>query len=360
MEDKLISVIVPVYNVEKYLKKCISSIISQTYKNIEIILVDDGSTDKSGIICERFSKKDKRVTIKHIENLGVSNARNIGIEISKGDLICFVDSDDFLPNNSLEILYLNMINERSDLSCGKWRKITGKGSFSNNYETKCIDTSNTKELIKFLEIEEVNGPVAKLFKREIIAQRNIRYKSGVTIGEDAIFNFEYIKFCKIVSFVNDIVYHYNKLNANSATHNFCENFADFSLASAIAQSNAVLSDKVTKRSVEIQKIFSYRFLASVNYYLYYDIPLSKKKQKISYTLEKFCNYLDDEILKSNICFSETKNIVDIIRTDKLDAFLERNSNANKSNLVLSNIKQMMFSAIAKVKLLLLYRFNIDI
>lgn len=360
MEDKLISVIVPVYNVEKYLKKCISSIISQTYKNIEIILVDDGSTDKSGIICERFSKKDKRVTVKHIENLGVSNARNIGIEISKGELICFVDSDDFLPNNSLEILYSNMINEQSDLSCGKWRKITGKGFFSNNYQTKFIDTSNTEELIEFLEIEEVNGPVAKLFKRKIIEYGSIQYKLGVTIGEDAIFNFEYIKCCERVSFVNNIVYNYNKLNSNSATHNFCENFADFSLASAIAQSNAVLSDKVTKRSVEIQKIFSYRFLASVNYYLYYDIPLSKKKQKISYTLEKFCNYLDDEILKSNICFSETKNIVDIIRTDKLDAFLERNSNANKSNLVLSNIKQMMFSAIAKVKLLLLYRFNIDI
>lgn len=360
MEDKLISVIVPVYNVEKYLKKCISSIISQTYKNIEIILINDGSTDKSGIICDYFTKKDERVRVKHIENLGVSNARNIGIEISNGELICFVDSDDFLPKDSLAILYLNMINEQSDLSCGKWRKITGKGSFSNDYETKSINTSSAEKLIEFLNIEEVNGPVAKLFKRDIIQRNNIQYKHGITVGEDAIFNFEYIKCCERVSFVNDVVYNYNKLNSNSATHTFCENFADFCLVSALAQSDVILSDKLTESSIEIQKIFSYRFLSSVNYYLYYDIPLSEKKRKISYTLEKFSNYLDEETLNSNECFYEIRIIVDIIKKGKLDTFIDSNFSLDKSNSILSSIKQKVFNVISKVKLLLIYKFNINI
>ena len=95
MKD-LISIIVPVYNVEDYLPECIESIINQTYKNIEIILVDDGSTDRSGIICDYYAKKDQRIIVIHKKNTGVANSRNIGIDIAKGDYIFFVVSDDML------------------------------------------------------------------------------------------------------------------------------------------------------------------------------------------------------------------------------------------------------------------------
>ena len=99
---KLVSVIVPVYNVEKYLKKCIDSILEQTYPQYEVILVDDGSTDSSGMICDDFSKQDKRIKVIHQKNGGLSNARNSGIKVSQGDYLYFVDSDDYLEPNALE------------------------------------------------------------------------------------------------------------------------------------------------------------------------------------------------------------------------------------------------------------------
>ena len=96
MNEELISIIVPVYNVEEYLKECIDSIINQTYKRIEIILVDDGSTDKSGKICDDYAKIDKRIKVVHKENGGLSDARNVGISVSSGKYIAFVDSDDWV------------------------------------------------------------------------------------------------------------------------------------------------------------------------------------------------------------------------------------------------------------------------
>ena len=99
MNEELISIIVPVYNVEEYLKECIDSIINQTYKRIEIILVDDGSTDKSGKICDDYAKIDKRIKVVHKENGGLSDARNVGISVSSGKYIAFVDSDDWVEKN---------------------------------------------------------------------------------------------------------------------------------------------------------------------------------------------------------------------------------------------------------------------
>ena len=105
-----ISVVVPVYNVEKYLRKCIDSIINQTYKNLEIILVDDGSPDKCGEICDEYAKKDNRVKVIHKKNAGVSSARNDGIDNATGEYIIFVDSDDWLEDNAIEIM-VDKLNE---------------------------------------------------------------------------------------------------------------------------------------------------------------------------------------------------------------------------------------------------------
>lgn len=108
MKDDLISVIVPVYNVEKYLHKCINSILNQTYKNLEIILIDDGSTDNSGKICDEYALKDNRIKVIHKENGGLSSARNAGLDICSGDYIGFVDSDDYIAEDMYEYLYVNL------------------------------------------------------------------------------------------------------------------------------------------------------------------------------------------------------------------------------------------------------------
>ena len=104
-----ISIIVPVYNVEKYLEKCIDSILNQSYQNLEIILIDDGSTDNSGSICDEYKKKDQRVQVIHQKNQGQSSARNAGLNIAKGSYIGFVDSDDWIEQNMYEKLYKNII-----------------------------------------------------------------------------------------------------------------------------------------------------------------------------------------------------------------------------------------------------------
>ena len=119
MQLDKISIIVPVYNVEQYITRCIESIISQTYRNIEILLVDDGSTDNSGNICDKYQKKDSRITIFHKTNGGLSDARNYGIKHASGQYLCFVDSDDYISKHMVEILYNNLIKYSADISaCG--------------------------------------------------------------------------------------------------------------------------------------------------------------------------------------------------------------------------------------------------
>ena len=112
----MISVVVPVYNVEKYLQRCVESIINQTEKDIEIILVDDGSTDKSGSICDEYLGKDSRILVIHQKNQGLSVARNVGIKNSKGDYITFVDSDDYIHKDMLKVLLDNLIHEQGQIS----------------------------------------------------------------------------------------------------------------------------------------------------------------------------------------------------------------------------------------------------
>ena len=114
-----ISIIVPVYNVEKYLEKCVRSILAQTFTDFELILVDDGSPDSSGAMCDQFAEQDQRVKVIHKENGGLSDARNAGIEIATGEYLGFVDSDDYIADDMYELLYTNIVKEDADLSiCG--------------------------------------------------------------------------------------------------------------------------------------------------------------------------------------------------------------------------------------------------
>lgn len=116
MENQLISVIVPVYNVEEYLKQCLDSILEQTFSNYEVILVNDGSTDSSGLICQEYAEKDSRIRYFEKENGGLSDARNYGIEQAQGEYLTFVDSDDFLDKMHLNVLYTALVNNNVDIS----------------------------------------------------------------------------------------------------------------------------------------------------------------------------------------------------------------------------------------------------
>ena len=166
--SKLISVIVPVYNVEKYLEKCVSSIVNQTYKNLEIMLVDDGSTDSSGKMCDEFAKKDDRIKVIHKPNGGLSDARNSALKIAKGDYIGFVDSDDYIADDMFETLCDLMEDNNSDISIV---------SFYEIYNNKLIGVRDSKELENMTKLEAMKELLIdskiqsyawnKLFKREL-------------------------------------------------------------------------------------------------------------------------------------------------------------------------------------------------
>ncbi len=115
--EALISIIIPVYNVEKYLEECIESCINQTYRNIEIILINDGSTDNSLEICQKYANIDNRIIVKSISNSGVAHARNVGIGVSKGDYITFIDSDDFVDKRYCELMYKVLEERKADIAC---------------------------------------------------------------------------------------------------------------------------------------------------------------------------------------------------------------------------------------------------
>lgn len=172
--NDLISIIVPVYNVENYIQKCIDSILNQTYKFIEIILVDDGSTDNSSKICDTNQKKDKRIKVIHKKNGGLSSARNVGIKHATGKYLTFIDSDDYINKNFLSILYANLVNYNADISCCSLVRIK-KNSIEKNNSKQRITIFNSMEALEDMLYQKKldNSACAKLYKKSLF--KDIQY-----------------------------------------------------------------------------------------------------------------------------------------------------------------------------------------
>ena len=221
--NSLISVIVPVYNVSEYLEKCFYSLKNQSYKNIEIILVDDGSKDDSGLICDKLLKIDDRVKVIHKKNGGLSSARNFGMELATGDYILFVDSDDWIEYDMIEILY-NLIEEYdADISVGGVLKVwdNGKKEIMMNFPNRKV--LNCKEALKSLLWQD-NLNVAvwnKLYKKEII--KNILFAEG-KINEDVDWSWKAIANSNKIVICNELLYNYRQRNGSimsvSASSNY--------------------------------------------------------------------------------------------------------------------------------------------
>ncbi|WP_303690572.1 glycosyltransferase family 2 protein [Megamonas hypermegale] len=211
----IISIIVPVYNVEKYLKRCIESILNQTFKNFELLLLDDGSTDSSGSICDKYAKKDNRIIVKHKKNQGVSATRNLGIDIAKGEYITFVDSDDWIENDYLEKMYLK-INEMNVplLITGHIEERNGivKNTFILDRER--IYTRTDIQL-EFLKQEKFMWTVGdKIYNLKLI--KNFRFDTELKIAEDMYFLWNVLKIINKVGYIPLYKYHYDK-SASSTT-----------------------------------------------------------------------------------------------------------------------------------------------
>lgn len=208
MEDALITVIVPVYNVEKYLKKCVDSIIGQTYRNLEIILVDDGSRDTSGSICDEYAKQDNRIIVIHKENGGMSDARNAALDIAKGDCITCVDSDDYLEPDYIQYLYTLLVKNEADISICAFKKVyNGSEKLDNLQDT--VKNYNDKEALEELLYQKriTPGPWCKLYKSKLFD--NIRYPVGLYY-EDLAVIYRLILCCKKITIGRQQKYYYRQ------------------------------------------------------------------------------------------------------------------------------------------------------
>lgn len=221
-----ISVIVPVYNNEKYLSKCLDSILNQTYKDIEIVCVDDGSTDGSGQILDNYAKKDSRVKVIHKENAGVSVARNTGIKESAAPIIAFVDSDDYIQSDMYEKMISLMEKENVDCVCCDYKniypdKIVNKNSrFGNQilYGNQ-IREEIVKGIIGFLPADNncLTSVCNRLFIRDILIKNNVWFDEKRTYGEDWLFCIEYYRSINSIGFINENMYSYVHQNGSLST-----------------------------------------------------------------------------------------------------------------------------------------------
>ncbi|SDM78159.1 glycosyltransferase family 2 protein [Bacillus sp. OK048] len=213
----LVSVIIPVYNTEKYLNKSIPSILDQTYKNIEIIIVNDGSTDRSDEKIKNYIYQDQRVIYCKQKNRGPSAARNAGIEISSGEFIIFVDADDTVEKEYVEKLVTAAIKFNHDIvSCG-YTEISIHGNIKLNdfWDEK---TDNSKEQFIINIFQGVGGTLwGKVFKREIILKHNLRMNPEINMCEDMVFVLQYATHCVRCGSIKESLYNYNRLNENSIT-----------------------------------------------------------------------------------------------------------------------------------------------
>lgn len=219
----LISIIVPIYNIEKYLPECIESIIHQTYDNYELILVDDGSTDNSASICDDY-KNNNKIVVLHKPNGGLVSARKAGCEIARGDYITCVDGDDWIDEKYVEIITEEIIKNQPDIVCFEYKKLTNTKStyvrnmFSGVFVREDIEKKIFPMLIQTQDAKYFNVSIwSKAYKSKLYKNIQIGVNDEIRIGEDAAVLIPAIYYSSKISFVNSNIYNY-RINESSMTH----------------------------------------------------------------------------------------------------------------------------------------------
>lgn len=224
----MISVIVPVYNTEKYLRRCIDSILNSTCKDFEILLVNDGSTDSSPAICEEYARQDSRIKVICQKNQGVSSARNTGLDRCKGQWIVFVDSDDFISKDFLSLIAQEKYQDKDLLLFDLAKYISGHTSADYPVHTLSFQGREMQQLIRRILVPQplcadgradFRTPCARAYKKSVIDRCSIRFAPELTVGEDLLFNMEYQLQAESCVYTSVPVYFYD-IHMGSATHGF--------------------------------------------------------------------------------------------------------------------------------------------
>lgn len=254
----MISIVVPVYNAERSIHKCIDSIVNQTFEDLEIILVNDGSKDNSGLICDEYAKKDNRIKVVHKENGGVSSARNSGLDIMTGQYFCFIDSDDYIEKDMIEKLYKAISESGAEIA------ICGYKRFCNN-EIKC-HYENKGDIVGKIGIADfvaknclnwlVSTPWAKLYTTTYLS--NVRFDESMSLGEDTKFNLNFFEYIEKITIVDECLYCYVDTEG-SLTNTYKEGYFD-----AICKLYKVVAEFIQNHSVNGKKIY-----ININYKIFF-------------------------------------------------------------------------------------------
>lgn len=308
-KEKLVSVIIPVYNSENFIERCIDSVLKQTYKNIEVILINDGSEDNSGKICESYLKKDERVRVEHQSNLGVSTARNQGIKISRGHYIQFVDSDDYIDKDMIKNL-INEFDRDTDLVMCGYRSLNIDTStnvnkiISKTFKKKHLEKKEfLNSFYKYLESMYINYIWNKLYLAEIIREHQISFNPTMSLGEDLVFNLDYLEYCQKIILIEDVLYNYVKNNSESITSVFNKNmYTDKELMYSTIRHFLIQNDAYNENNkITVEKRYIRSTVASINQFFHRDANYTNKD------LRKLINrvVMNNQINKSILYFNES-------------------------------------------------------
>lgn len=276
-KQPLVTVIIPIYNVGKYIDKCVQSVLSQSYSNIELILVDDGSPDDAGSICDMHAKNDKRVKVIHKKNGGVSSARNAGLDIAKGTYIMFIDGDDWVDEDHVEYLLSLCQKNNSSMSMSYGIHTANKGDHKEPVDRQKL-VSGLDMAADLLYHKTVIGSYNKLFKRELIHDNAIRFNESLFIGE----GFNFIVMCAqlsgTVSTGTRKTYHYRLDNSDSAMTKFnIEKVRNNDIAL-----DAIKQDLIIESRKLITAWNYARWLTSLSFSVWMRLSMSKDKYPDDY------------------------------------------------------------------------------
>lgn len=321
LTSTIVSVIVPIYNVEIYLDKCILSIISQSYKDIEIVLVDDGSTDNSGKMCDEWAEKDKRIIVIHKRNGGLSEARNIGLLKSKGDYILFVDSDDWIANNTVETLVVKAEKNMSDLVVYQFLEVKSDKNCLDDMSISEDKLLNSSEMIyELLSEKNISNHIWRYFiKRDNI--KDIFFPVGQNY-EDISVAYKYIMNSKQILVTGEKMYYYRQ-NPNGITKIYNKkNILDFYNA-------------ITSRNCYLQGI----------YHDYYTIIQNNYMKNYLYVIS---------MISRSDCLND-KKIIEI--SHNISIFLRQNIWKTTGFGVICKIKMILFAFLPSIYMKILYKKN---
>ena len=294
MNNKLISVIVPVYNLENYIERCLKSIQNQTYSNIEIIVVDDGSKDDSWNVINRIAKEDNRVIPIHKENGGVSSARMLGLANANGEWIGFVDGDDEIEEDMYEVLINNAFECNADISHCGYKMIFNDGRITSFYDTKVKKIQdNTTGVIDLLEGDLIEpGLCNKLYKKSLF--EDIELDTNIKINEDLLLNYYLFKNSQLSIFEDLTKYHY-LIRDNSASRS---KLNDYKIYDPIRVKEVILNDADDEYKSTAQKVFLRTLIYVYNSLIINEgdfVNDKKKIRKMIFSNRCYCSLLNSKL-----------------------------------------------------------------